>query len=144
MSDKTRQRLPNRRRSWTQKVRIADANGAAQTFYLTCGEYPDGRLGEIWIEAHKEGTLTRGVFGALARMASISLQCGANVAEVVNAMRHLDFPPNGTVEGSPAVARCSSIPDWIAQELAAAYLSPTTPEKVARAGQEGNEGRVET
>lgn len=116
----TRERLPDRRRCWTQKVRILDPLGG-QTFYLTCGEYPDGRLGEIFLEAHKEGTFARGVLQALARTVSIALQSQAPVGEIVNALRHLNFPPKGDVAGSATVTKCSSVTDWIAQELEAAY-----------------------
>lgn len=120
----TRERLPDRRKSWTQKVRIPDGNGAMQTFYLSAGHYPDGRPGEVWLEAHKEGTFVRGILQALARTASLALQFGVPVEEVVSALRHLNFPPRGEVEGSAAVRSCSSLPDWIAQELEAAYLRP--------------------
>jgi len=37
--------LPNRRASWTQKARIG-----GQTVYLGFGEYPNGDLGEIFVE----------------------------------------------------------------------------------------------
>jgi ribonucleoside-diphosphate reductase alpha chain len=128
-----REPLPDRRRSWTQKVHIPDATGQPQTFYLCVGEYPDGRPGEVWIDAHKEGTFTRGVLSALARMVSIALQSGVGLAEVCDTLRHLNFPPRGPVEGSAFVASCASVPDWIAAELEAAYLKPVAPppEKVA-------------
>lgn len=122
---KAREPLPTRRRSWTRHVRVHDdAEGAAQSFYLSVGEYPDGRPGEIWVDAAKEGTFLRGVLSALARMASISLQCGCPVAEVVRSLRGLDFPPRGRVVGSDAVSDCTSVADWIAQEIEAAYSKP--------------------
>lgn len=120
----TRRRLPDRRNAWTQKVRIE-----GQTFYLCCGEYDDGTLGEIFLEAQKEGTFARGILSALARMTSIALQSGVPVIEVVNALRHLNFPPRDEINGSASVAKCSSVADWIAQEIEAAYLRP---EKIAR------------
>lgn len=118
----SREYLPPRRRCVTQKVKIPDANGVLQSFYLSTGEYPDGRLGEIWIEAHKEGTFARGVLGALARMVSLALQHQVPVAEIVHTLRWMNFPPRGAVTGSEACARCESVVDWIAQELEVAYL----------------------
>lgn len=115
--------LPNRRKSWTQKVTIRDQRGD-QTFYLTCGEYDDGTLGEVWIEAHKEGTFSRGVLGALGRMVSISLQSGGDVRDVVKSLRHLNFPPNGEVIGSRNVTKAASVADWVAQEIQAEYIAP--------------------
>lgn len=121
-----RELLPPRRASWTQKVRIENS-----TFYLSFGEYPDGRLGEVWIEAHRENTFTRGVLGALARVVSIALQHGVPVDDVVEALRPLNYPPNGEVKGSSTVVGCKSVTNWIAQEISAAYgsLEHTTQEE---------------
>lgn len=113
----TREPLPPRRKSWIQKVHIE-----GNAYYLCCGEYPDGRLGEFFVEAHKEGTFARGVLGAVARVSSIALQCGAPVDQIVKALRHLNFPPRGLVIGSSHVERCSSVCDWIAQEIEHAYV----------------------
>ncbi|MEO5953063.1 MAG: vitamin B12-dependent ribonucleotide reductase, partial [Chloroflexia bacterium] len=49
-----RQKLPNRRAGYTQK-----ANIAAHNIYIRTGEYEDGRLGEIFIDMHKEGAAFR-------------------------------------------------------------------------------------
>lgn len=114
-----REKLPSRRKSWTQKVKIEN-----QTFYCTFGEYPDGRLGEVFIEAHKEGSFLRGVLGSNARMVSVALQHGCPVHEVVKTLRHLNFPPNGEVvdqDGYSEVRVCSSVMDWIAQEIENTY-----------------------
>jgi ribonucleoside-diphosphate reductase alpha chain len=115
----SRERLPDRRHSFTQKVRID-----GQTFFVTFGEYADGRLGEIFIDGRHEGTFLRGVLGALARMASLALQNGVPTSEVVRSLRGLDFPPCGAVAGSAAVTSASSVADYIAQEIEAAYLRP--------------------
>jgi ribonucleoside-diphosphate reductase alpha chain len=112
-----REALPERRRSWTQRVRID-----GQVVYLCVGEYADGRPGEIFVDVSKQGTFLRGVMGALGRMVSISLQCGSGVEAVVKALRGLDYPPNGRVEGSAVVGECLSVTDWIAAELEARYI----------------------
>lgn len=119
-----RERLPDRRRTWTQKAKLPDFTGKLQTFYLSAGEYPDGRLGEIWIEAHAEGTFTRGVLASLARVASIALQHGVPVEAIVSSLRNIDFPPNGKVQGSALVGEATSVCDWVGRELEAVYLVP--------------------
>jgi ribonucleoside-diphosphate reductase alpha chain len=121
-----REVLPPRRRQWTQKARLG-----GHTVYLSVGHFADGRPAEVWIETQKAGTFARGVLMALARMTSLALQCGASVAEVVASLKGLSFPPDGPVSGSAAVAEASSLADWIARELEAAYLTPPPPEKVA-------------
>jgi ribonucleoside-diphosphate reductase alpha chain len=126
----SRMPLPDRRLSWTQRAAIG-----GQTVYLTVGEYPGGRPGEIFVDVSKQGTFLRGVMGALARMASMALQCGAGVDLIVHSLRGLDFPPNGPVEGSSFVWEASSVADWISQELEHKYMRTPVrvPEKVAGA-----------
>ena len=122
-----REKMPDRRYTWTQKIKIPNAQGVLQAFFVSFGEYADGRLGEVWIEAHKEGTLVRGMAGALARQASMAIQCGAGLEEVVKSMRYLDFPPHGLVVGETTkVTHCTSLPDYIAQEIELAYLGFST------------------
>ncbi len=133
---KMREQLPARRRSWTQHVHIA-----GQGVYLGVGEYADGRPGEVFIDVSKQGTFLRGVMSSLARMASIALQCGSGVEVIVHALRGLDYPPSGVVDGSSAVKDCVSVTDWVASELAARYMVPengkataptyTIPSKIA-------------
>jgi hypothetical protein len=119
-----RRKMPDRRRSWTQRASIPDFNGAPQTFYLSFGEYDDGTLGEIWIEASRMETFARGVLGALARSFSGRIQDGCPPPEAIAMLRGMDFPPRGpvTAGGSP-VTDCKSVADWIAQEIEAAYVT---------------------
>ena len=119
-----RERLPDRRHSWTQRVRIG-----GQSVYLCVGEYADGRPGEIFVDVSRQGTFLRGVMGSLARMVSIALQCGAGVDIIINALRGIDYPPNGLVEGSEVVTETKSVTDWIASELEACYMSVSQNEK---------------
>jgi hypothetical protein len=49
-----RERLPNRRDGYTQKARVG-----GQKIYLRTGDSADGRLGEIFIDMHKEGATFR-------------------------------------------------------------------------------------
>src|SRR3546814_13391322 len=50
MSFGDRLRLPARRRGYTQKATVG-----GHRLYLRTGEYPDGNIGEIFIDRHKEG-----------------------------------------------------------------------------------------
>jgi ribonucleotide reductase alpha subunit len=56
-----REKLPNRRTGYTQKATIAGHN-----IYLRTGEYPDGRLGEIFIDMHKEGAAFRSLMNCFS------------------------------------------------------------------------------
>lgn len=109
--------LPGRRASWVQKARVG-----GHPVYLTCGDHEDGTLGEIFLDMHKQGTSLRGFMHALAIVISLALQHGVPLATIVESLRGMDFPPQGPVEGSPAVSEATSVVDWVVRELEAAYL----------------------
>ena len=108
---------PDRRKNWTQKVKIE-----GQTFYACFGEHPDGRLIEIFVDAARQGTFVRGIMDALARVISVALQCDVPASELVKALRGLNYPPQGEVIGSARVTEVSSVSDWLAKEIESVYL----------------------
>jgi ribonucleoside-diphosphate reductase alpha chain len=101
---------------------INDVEGGTHKFFIEFGEYEDGRLGEVFITAHKHGTFVRGTLDALARMISIALQSGTAPHEVAKTLMGLSYPPYGEVvaEGSTVVG-CTSVADYLAREIAACY-----------------------
>ncbi len=136
-----RQKLPNRRNTWTQRVKITSPNGEMQTVYLSVGEYDNGLVGEIWVVVAKAGSFLRGSLDNLARMVSVSLQCGTPLEEVIGSLKGLSYPPEGKVEGSPFVQDCTSVADWIAKELEYAYITSrkSIPEKIMDLSSKGPE-----
>jgi len=112
-----REGLPARRRNYIQKARIG-----GHKVYLQAGEYPDGRLGEIFIDMHKEGSAFRGLMNSFAIAVSIGLQYGVPLEEFVDAFVGTRFEPAGVVEGNDAIARATSVIDYIFRELAISYL----------------------
>src|SRR5690606_15194843 len=56
-----REKLPNRRKGYTQKAVIG-----GHKVYLRTGEFDDGRLGEIFIDMHKEGAAFRAMMNNFA------------------------------------------------------------------------------
>ena len=61
-----RDRLPHRRKGYTQKASINN-----HKVYLRTGEYMDGTLGEIFIDMHKEGAAFRSLMNNFAIAVSI-------------------------------------------------------------------------
>lgn len=119
----TREPLPPRRNTWRQKVRVIDnVDGQTHTFYVDFGEYPDGRLGEVFICAHKTGTFVRGTLDTLAQTISLALQSGTSPLEVARTLRGQDYAPGGKVvaQGS-SIESCTSIADYIGQEIEVTY-----------------------
>jgi ribonucleoside-diphosphate reductase alpha chain len=112
-----RERLPNRRYGYTQKARVG-----GQKIYLRTGEYADGRLGEIFIDMHKEGATFRSLMNNFAIAISLGLQHGVPLEEFVDAFIATRFEPAGQVEGNEKIRSATSILDYIFRELAVSYL----------------------
>ncbi|HST04395.1 MAG TPA: vitamin B12-dependent ribonucleotide reductase [Chloroflexia bacterium] len=112
-----RQKLPNRRAGYTQKANIAGHN-----LYIRTGEYEDGRLGEIFIDMHKEGAAFRSVMNCFAIALSLGLQYGVPLEEYVDAFIYTRFEPAGRVIGNDHIKMVTSVIDYIFRELAICYL----------------------
>jgi hypothetical protein len=121
--DTSRRQLPARRSGYTQKAAIG-----GHKLFLRTGEYGDGKLGEIFIGLHKEGPAFRGLMDNFAVAVSLGLQNGVKLEEFVEAFTFTRFGPAGSVEGDPAVARATSLLDYVFRNLAANYLNQTLPE----------------
>src|SRR5208282_2404913 len=112
-----RERLPDRRKGYTQKARVG-----CRKVYLRTGEYGDGRLGEIFIDMHKEGAAFRSLMNNFAIAISVGLQYGVPLEEYVDAFTFTRFEPAGPVQGNDAIKNATSILDYIFRELAVSYL----------------------
>ncbi len=112
-----RERLPERRKGYTQKAAVG-----GHKVYLRTGEYEDGRLGEIFVDMHKEGAAFRSLMNNFAIAVSIGLQYGVPLDEFVDAFTFTRFEPSGMVEGNETIKMSTSILDYIFRELAISYL----------------------
>ena len=101
--DRTRRKLPDRRKGYIQKAAVG-----GHKVYLHTGEYDDGELGEIFIDMHKEG--------------AAFLQYGVPLDEFVDAFVFTRFEPAGPVTGNDTVKSATSILDYIFRELGVSYL----------------------
>jgi ribonucleoside-diphosphate reductase alpha chain len=110
-------RLPNRRKGYTQKATVG-----GHKVYLRTGEYEDGRLAELFIDMHKEGSAFRSLMNNFAIAISLGLQYGVPLEEFVEAFTFTRFEPSGIVEGNDAIKMATSILDYIFRELAISYL----------------------
>ncbi len=115
--DNARDMLPSRRKGYTQKAVVG-----GHKVYLRTGEYEDGRLGEIFIDMHKEGAAFRSLINNFAISISLGLQYGVPLEEYVDAFTFTRFEPSGAVQGNDAIKMATSILDYIFRELAVSYL----------------------
>ena len=112
-----RQKLPERRKGYTQKAIVG-----GHKVYLRTGEYEDGKIGEIFIDMHKEGAGFRAMMNNFAIAVSVGLQYGVPLEEFVDAFTFTRFEPAGMVQGNDSIKNATSILDYIFRELAVSYL----------------------
>jgi len=112
-----RERMPDRRKGYTQKAVVG-----GHKVYLRTGEYDDGRLGEIFIDMHKEGAALRSIINNFAIAVSLGLQYGVPLDEYVDAFTFTRFEPQGPVQGNDSIKYATSILDYVFRELAVSYL----------------------
>jgi ribonucleoside-diphosphate reductase alpha chain len=115
-----RQKLPQRRKGYTQKAVVG-----GHKVYLRTGEYDEGKLGEIFIDMHKEGAAFRSLMNNFAIAISIGLQYGVPLEEFVDAFTFTRFEPSGMVEGNDVIKMSTSVLDYVFRELAVSYLGRT-------------------
>ncbi len=113
----TRHRLPQRRKGYTQKATVG-----GHKVYLRTGEYDDGRMGELFIDMHKEGAAFRSLMNNFAIAISIGLQYGVPLEEFVDAFTFTRFDPAGVVQGNDSIKNATSVLDYIFREVAVSYL----------------------
>lgn len=113
----TRKHLRSNRKGYRQKAKI---NG--NKIYLNTGDYPDGTLGEIFLDTFKEGADYRALLNCFAISISIGLQYGVPLEEFVDAFIDTKFNPKGVVTGHDLIETTTSPVDYIFRDLAINYL----------------------
>ena len=116
-SMREREHLPNRRTGYTQKVVIG-----GQKLFLRTGEYPDGKLGEIFLDMHREGASFRSLLNCFAIAVSLGLQYGVPLDEYLEAFVYTKFEPSGPLQGHDHIKFCDSVIDFVFRDLGLNYL----------------------
>jgi ribonucleoside-diphosphate reductase alpha chain len=116
LPEPVRRRLPKIRRSVTFKFRVADTEG-----YCTAGEFPDGRVGELFLRVAKQGSTLAGIMDAFAISISMGLQYGVPLSAYVKQFTNTRFEPSGMTD-DPDFRIATSILDYVFRRLAAEYL----------------------
>jgi ribonucleoside-diphosphate reductase alpha chain len=112
-----RHRLPTKRVGITQEAKIGGVK-----LFLRTGEYNDGKLGEIFIDMHKEGAAYRSLLNCFSMLTSIALQYGVPLDVLVDQFVFTRFEPQGPVTGHDRVKFATSVIDYIFRSLAVEYL----------------------
>jgi len=122
-------RLPNLRFGPTFKFNV----GGTELF-LHVGEYPDGSVGEIFLDLLKEGSALKGAVSTWAIAVSHGLQYGVPLEKFVSAFTYHSFPPSGVVAGDPNLKMATSIADAVFKLLGYHYLGDTSLVQVTNPG----------
>ena len=109
-------KLPYKRKGYTIK---SDVGG--HKLFLRTGEYDDGKLGEIFVDIHKEGASYRSLMNCFAISISMGLQYGVPLEKFVEMFTFTRFEPNGITD-HPNVKTCTSVIDFIFRVLGMEYL----------------------
>jgi ribonucleoside-diphosphate reductase alpha chain len=108
--------LPYKRGGVTIKAKVA-----GQKVFLRTGEYPDGRLGELFIDMYREGASFRSLLNLFAISVSIGLQYGVPLEEYVDKFTFTRFEPSGMTD-HPNVKFSTSVVDFVFRVLGMEYL----------------------
>jgi ribonucleoside-diphosphate reductase alpha chain len=122
-------KLPSMRPGQTWRLEIG-----GEEVYLRSGEYPDGTLGEIFIDWGRQGSTMRGLTTALSIALSQALQHGVPLDRFVNAFRGHAFEPRGVVSGHHNLKMADSVIDGIVRVLGHYYLGRTDLVQVKEGG----------
>jgi ribonucleoside-diphosphate reductase alpha chain len=109
-------KLPYKRSGITIKTKVA-----GQKIFLRTGEYPDGKLGEVFIDMYREGAAFRSLLNLFAISISTGLQYGVPLEEYVDKFTFTRFDPSGLTD-HPNVRSCTSIIDFVFRVLGMEYL----------------------
>ncbi len=111
--------LPVKRKGITIESTVA-----GHKIFLRTGEYDNGKIGEIFIDMHKEGAAYRSLVNCFAIAVSIGLQYGVPLEKFVEKFTFTRFEPNGMTD-HPNIRMCTSIIDLVFRILGFEYLGRT-------------------
>ena len=92
--------------------------------YLHVEEDADGNVSGICITTYRLGSLASAMANSFCSAVNLGLASGIPLRTFVDEFKGWRFEPSGPVEGSPHVLECSSLLDYVAQELEVTYLRP--------------------
>lgn len=93
-----RKRLPSKRYGFNYSIKLGSHRAHVGVRF-----YPSGALGEVTIDAAKEGADLMTHFGVAARLVSIGLQYGTPVSEFVKTLKDVKI--------NPCIVECEGVPE---------------------------------
>lgn len=114
-----KRKVPAKRSGITVSSKIGN-----QKVWMRTGEYPDGRLAEIFIDMYKEGAAYQSLLNMFAISISVALQFGVPLEKLVDKFIFTRFEPAGMTD-HPNIKVCTSVIDFVFRVLGMEYLGRT-------------------
>lgn len=115
-SQKEKDYQPIRKKpSGIRTAHVHEAEMAGLKLYITTSFFENGRLGEVYISAGRQGSLIKGLLDSLSTTISEMLQYGVPVKDIAKMYRGQKYEPSGFVTRHPYIKRADSISDLISK-----------------------------
>ena len=112
-----RKHLPKKRMGTTYETIVG-----GHKIFMRTGNYPDGNLGEVFLDMHKEGAPFRSLLNCVAMLLSIGLQHGVPISAYCHTLVGMKFEPEGMTT-DPEIPEAKSIIDYIFKRLEKDYIT---------------------
>ena len=117
-----------------RRAHVHEAQMAGLKLYFTLSFYEDGRLGEVYVSAGRQGSLAKGLLDSISTTISKMLQYGVPAKDIAQMYRGQKYEPSGFVYGHPYIKMADSISDLISKiidielgDYTACQVTPTVP-----------------
>ena len=130
-------KLLDERNGKTNAVTVGFGEEAVK-FYITAGEFSDGKLGEIFLCANKQGSLVSGLLDTVATLFSLCLQYGVPLQKMIDKFVFTRFEPSGMTQ-HPQIRQATSIMDYIGKWLDLVYNDGALQPRITPQPQPTNE-----
>ena len=98
-----------------RKAHVHEAEIAGLKLYITVSFYDNGRLGEVYVSAGRQGSLVKGLLDSISTTISEMLQYGVKPEDIASMYRGQKYEPSGFVYGHPYIKMADSISDLISK-----------------------------
>ncbi|HHX62954.1 MAG TPA: vitamin B12-dependent ribonucleotide reductase [Epulopiscium sp.] len=117
-----------------RRAHVHEAQMAGLKLYFTLSFYEDGRLGEVYVSAGRQGSLAKGLLDSVSTTISKMLQYGVPAKDISQMYRGQKYEPSGFVYGHPYIKMADSISDLISKiidielgDYTSCQVTPTVP-----------------
>ncbi|PHV70897.1 ribonucleoside-diphosphate reductase, adenosylcobalamin-dependent [Sporanaerobium hydrogeniformans] len=98
-----------------RNAHVHEAEIGGLKLYITVSFYEDGRLGEVYVSAGRQGSLVKGLLDSISTTVSEMLQYGVPARDIASMYRGQKYEPSGFVYGHPYIKMADSISDLISK-----------------------------